>query len=134
MLSPSELERLGQFLPLAVLGNLQRGPSLLFEGEDGVVLLGEGGCQVFGAIVVDQLQAGPLAADLCRGDDPAEAVVLLAQIARELTVKLLSGHLDILLVEIDAQIHFILLIGEVGFEGALCLGTRGNGPQVANEE
>lgn len=69
-----ELEGLGQFLPFAVVGHLQRTAIYLLEHVDGIALSLEGGCQVFAAVVVDHLQRGRMAfiVNLSGGDEPAE--------------------------------------------------------------
>ena len=93
---------------------------------DGVVLLGKGGCQVLRAVIVDEGYSGGLSRYLCRGDDPAEGVVVLAKIARQLSVELLSGHVDVLIVEIDAQVDFVFLIFKVRTkDGAVALRLGG---------
>jgi hypothetical protein len=45
-----------------------------------------------------------------RSDDPAERVVFLAQIPWQLTIERLPWHLNILIVEIDAEVDTKLII------------------------
>ena len=105
-----EFEGLGEFLPLAVLGYLEGGAFLLLKNIGGVVLLGEGGSEVFGAVVVDEGEGCRLAFDFGSGDDPAEGVVFLTQVARQRTIEFLSWYLYILVVEVDLQIDLIFII------------------------
>ena len=123
-----EFENLGEFLPLAVLGHFEGGAFLLFQDIGGIVLHGEGGGEVLRAVIIDQVEAGRIVVlYLGRGDDPAEGVVLLAEIARQHAIQLLSWHLDILIVEIDVQIDIILIIEKVRAKGRaiplLCKGA-----------
>ena len=111
-----EFEGLGEFLPLAVLGYLEGGAFLLLKNIGGVVLLGEGGGEVFGAVVVDEGEGSRLPLDFSSSDDPAEGVVLLAEIAWERAVEFLSRHLYILVVEVDLQINLIFIIIKVRAE------------------
>lgn len=115
MLSPSELECLGQFLPLAVVGHLQRAAFNLLQHIDRVALCLQRGCQVFATIVVDQLKGGRLTAivDFCRGDQPAEGVVLFPQVTGQFAVEILSGDGDVLSIEIDSEIYLIFFINKV---------------------
>ena len=55
----------------------------MFELVEGVVLDGERGGEVLAAIVVDQGDVGGMAFHLGRGDEPAERVVGLTEVAGE---------------------------------------------------
>ena len=105
-----QFERLGQLLPLVVLRYFERGAFLLLEDVGGVVMQGEGGGEVFGAVVVDEGEGSRLPLDFSSSDDPAEGVVLLAEIAWERAVEFLSRHLYILVVEVDLQKYLIFII------------------------
>ena len=121
-----EFQRLGEFLPLAVLGHLEGGATFLLEDIGGVVLQGEGGGEVFGAVIVDEGEGGRLVVlDLCRGDDPAEGVVFLAEIAWQRAVEFLSRHFYILVVEVDLEEDLIFIIIYVRAErSTFALGER----------
>ena len=107
---PFQFQRLGKFLPLAVLWHLQGGTLHLLQGVGGVVLLGESGNEVFRAVVVDEGEGSGLTLYPGRGDDPTEGVVVLTQITWQLPVEFLSRHFDIFVVEIDFQINVIFII------------------------
>jgi hypothetical protein len=69
------------------------------------------GVKVFAAEVVDEIQLGlALVLDFAGSDDPTERIVDLAQKSRQLAVKGLSGHFDILIVEINIQVNLVLII------------------------
>ncbi len=69
------------------------------------------GVQVFAAEVVDEIKLSlTLVLDFTGSDDPTKRIVNLTQKSRQLAVKRLSGHLDILIVEIDVQVYLVLII------------------------
>ena len=104
-------QRLGQFAPLALMGHLDGAAGALAQLVGGVVETKQGGGQVLRAEVVDHLELGLACRfHLGRCNDPAERVALLAQIARQLAVEVLSGYADVLVVKIDAQVDLILII------------------------
>ena len=82
----------------------------MLELVEGVVLDGERGGEVFTAVVVDQGDMGGVAFHLGRGDEPAERVVGLTEVAGERPVEVLSGHGDALVVEIDTQKNIVLAV------------------------
>lgn len=114
-----ELKGLGQFLPFAVVGHLQCAAVYLLQHIDGVALGLERGCQVFAAVVVDHLQRGRLAfvINLCGGDQPAEGVVLLGEIARQLAIEFLAWDGDILTIEVDSEVDAVFFIKKVRAKG-----------------
>jgi hypothetical protein len=59
---------------------------------------------------------GFLSFHLYADDRPAEAVVLLTQIAGQLSQQFLTGNDDVLVVEVDAQINTKILIEEIALE------------------
>lgn len=100
-----EDDGLGKLLPFAVVGHFDGASRDVLQDVGGVVDADEVGTEVFAAVVVDELDDCQLVVfDLARGDGPAEGVVELAQIAGQLAVECLTGHLDVLVVEIDLQV------------------------------
>jgi hypothetical protein len=98
----------------------------LTEQIDGVVLSCKGGCEVFAAKIVDELERSLMVTlYLTRGNDPAEGVIDLAEISRKGAVKLLSRNANILVVEINAQIDVIFIIIKVRAKGVV-LGVNNN--------
>ena len=88
----------------------------------GVVELREAGGEVLAAVVVDEGYFGGLVVlELGGGDDPAEGVALLAKVSGQLAVELLTGHGDVLIVEIYLHKYLELLVDEVGTEGLVLL-------------
>jgi hypothetical protein len=98
----------------------------LTEQIDGIVLSCKGGCEVFAAKIVDELERSLMVTlYLTRGDDPAEGVIDLAEISGKVTVKLLSRDANVLVVEINAQIDVIFIIIKVRAKGVV-LGVNNN--------
>ena len=96
------------------MGYLDGAARALLQHVQAVVLACQRGTEVFRAEVVDELHLGLVVAfQLAGGNDPSERVVLLAKIARQRTVQFLSGHLDVLFIEVDAQVHIIFIIYKV---------------------
>lgn len=96
------------------MGYLDGAARALLQYVQAVVLACQCGTEVFRAEVVDELHLGLVVAfQLAGGNDPTERVVLLAQIARQRTIKFLSRHLYVLFVEVDAQVDAIFFIYKV---------------------
>ena len=76
-----------------------------------VIVAEQTGAEILATEVIDEIQLGlALVLDFAGSDDPAERVVNLAQKSRQLAVKGLSRHLDVLIVEINSQVYFVLII------------------------
>lgn len=73
-------------------GHLDGAARALLQYVQAVVLACQCGTEVFRAEVVDELHLGLIVAfQFAGGNDPTERVVLLAQIARQRTIKFLSS-------------------------------------------
>ena len=79
-----ERQNRGEFLPFAIWWHLDGGAFALAQDENTVVLAGQGGFEIFAAIVIDHLECGLLAFHFGTDDGPAETVVVFAKIAGQL--------------------------------------------------
>jgi hypothetical protein len=71
----------------------------------------QGSLEVLAAIVVDERYFSLVDfLDFAGGNDPTERVVEFAQESGQFAVEGLPGHLDVLIVEIDAQVNIVLII------------------------
>ena len=71
-------------MPFTVLWHLEGRAAFLFENVNGVVLPREGSGEVLRTVVIDEIHRGRLLIlDLGRSDDPAEGIILFAEIARQ---------------------------------------------------
>ena len=126
LLFPLKLDDVGQFLPLSVLGHFEGAALKVFQFVGGVVELREAGGEILAAIVVDEGYFGGLVVlELGGGDDPAEGVALLAEIAWQRAVQLLSWYVDVLLVEIYLHEDLVFFIKKVRAKRSvlfLCIG------------
>lgn len=121
-----EFYQVGYLLPLTVLGHFEGTAVKVPEFVCGVVELCETGGEVFAAVVVDKRYFGSAVVfQLSRGDDPAEGVALLAEIAWQRAVQLLSWYVDVLLVEIYLHEDLVFFIKKVRVKRPvlfLCIG------------
>ena len=112
-----EDDGLGQLLPFAVVGHLEGTARDVLQDVGGVVDADDVGLEVFAAVVVDELDDRQLVIlDFARGDGPAKGVVELAQIAGQLAVERLTGHLDVLFVEIYLQVDIVFLVKKISMK------------------